>query len=248
MFIKSRLEYKISFFVGMFSNFYCYLITFLSVWILVSRFGNIGGWEFDEISFLYGMNLMTYAIAGMFFWPIFRIESDVTGGNLDYYMIRPLGIVRQLVCSHFGDTFIGQIIVAAIFIINSISKRNINIICLIIMIVSGTALQAAAMIILGSLSFWTKRSSQLSDILYYDFRKFVDYPLSIFPKWINFLMTFIIPWALISYYPALIVLNKANNVFEYTMGYLTPIISILCFAMAIRIFYIGLEKYEGSGS
>ena len=119
---------------------------------------------------------------------------------------------------------------------------------LIIVTISGTLIQAAAMIAIGSLAFWMNRSSQLGDILYYDFRKFTEYPLSIFPKTIQVILSSILPWALISYYPTLVILDKVNNNVEYLLGILSPILAIVIFKLALYLFDKGLRKYNGSGN
>ena len=64
VFLKSQMEYKVSFFSGMFANFYCYLITYLSFWVLVQSFATIAGWTFSEMTVLYGLDLLSYALAG----------------------------------------------------------------------------------------------------------------------------------------------------------------------------------------
>lgn len=253
MFIKSRLQYKISFFVGIFTNFYCYLITFLSFWVITRKFGNIGDWNFYEICVLYGLNLLTYALAAIMFWPIFRIETDITNGNLDTYLIKPMGALKQLICKQFGDTFLGQVVVALGFIIYALINIDIQfsvfkIIFIVLTIISGILIQSSAMIVLGSLSFWSKRSSQLGDILYYDFRKFTEYPISVFPMTIKMIVTFILPWGLISYYPSTIILGKSIDSFEKIMGIITPGLAAVIFYGALRFFECGLRRYEGSGS
>ncbi|WP_025691296.1 ABC transporter permease [Paenibacillus zanthoxyli] len=252
-FLKARIEYRFSFFSGFLANFYCYLITFLSFWVIINNFGTIAGWTFEDLSFLYGLNILTYAIAGMFFWPVFRLETEITSGNLDGYLIRPLGVIKHLVFRQFGDTFLGQIVVTLVFLIKALIEMNTPrspywYLFLIIIIISGTMIQSAAMIFIGSLSFWMNRSTQLGDILYYDLRKFTEYPLLIFPKTIRIILSTIIPWALICYYPILILLNKANTTVEWLLGGGAPIIACMLFWFAIIFFKKGLSHYDGSGS
>ncbi|MBW4085038.1 ABC transporter permease [Paenibacillus sp. S150] len=252
-FIKARMEYRISFFSGFFSNFYCYFITFLSFWVIVNNFGSIAGWTFEDLSLLYGLNLLTYALAGMFFWPVFRLETEVTSGNLDGYLIRPLGVIRHLMFKQFGDTFLGQVVVTLLFIVRALIKTDFPkpfywYLFLILIIVSGALIQSAAMIFIGSLSFWMNRSSQLGDILYYDLRKFTEYPLSIFPDAIKIILSTVVPWALICYYPLLILLNKARTPFEWIMGGGAPLCACILFWLALVFFNKGLRRYSGSGS
>ncbi|MDR0670200.1 MAG: ABC-2 family transporter protein [Treponema sp.] len=254
MFIKSRMEYRFSFFSGMLANFYCYFITYTTFWVITSKFTAIAGWSFEDMSILYGLNLLTYSLAGTLFWyTVFHLENEITTGNLDSYLIRPIGLIKQMMCRRFGDTFIGQIIVTLFFMAAAVININYRLtvwswLYLIMAVFGGVLIQSGAMIILGSLSFWTLHSTELSDIVYYGIRNFVHYPLSIFPGYIRIILTYIFPWALINYYPSLIILRKVQTAEEFVLGIFSPVLGILFFLLSIFVFNRGLRKYTGSGS
>jgi ABC-2 type transport system permease protein len=254
MFLKARMEYRFSFFSGIFANFYCYFVTYLTFWVLTKQFGSIDGWAFEEMTILYGLNLLTYSIAGVLFWyTVFHLEGEITSGNLDSYLIRPIGLIKQMVCRRFGDTFIGQIIVTLLFMVSAITKIQytltpLSYIYLFFAVMGGVFLQAGAMIIFGSLSFWMLRSMTLAQILYYDTRNLVHYPLSIFPGFIKTALTYILPWAIINYYPSLIILRKVRTSQELIVGLLSPAVGIGIFLLSLLVFNQGLKRYSGCGS
>ncbi|MDD2261330.1 MAG: ABC-2 family transporter protein [Candidatus Cloacimonetes bacterium] len=254
MFFKARMEYRFSFFSGMFANFYCYFITYTTFWVITQQFGTIEGWTFEDMTILYGLVLFTYALAGVLFWyNVLHLEQEITSGRLDGYLIRPMGLIKQLVCSRFGDTFLGQILVTLIFMIMAITRISYQMtvfsyIYLILAVLGGVLIQAGAMILFGSLSFWMLRSNALADILYFDLRTFVHYPLSIFPPFIRIILTYVLPWAVINYYPSLIILHKVQTTEEFILGILSPVIGILFFLLSLFVFNRGLRHYSGSGS
>lgn len=254
MFFKARMEYRLSFFSGMLANFYCYFITYTTFWVITQQFGSIDGWKFEDMTILYGLNLFTYSIAGVLFWyTVFHLDNEITSGNLDSYLIRPMGLIKQMVCRRFGDTFLGQILVTLIFMVSSIARINYQMtafsyLYLFFSVLGGVLIQAGAMIILGSLSFWILRSNDLSDIVYYNMRTFIHYPLSIFPQFIRIILTYILPWAIINYYPSIIILHKVQTTEELVLGLLSPVIGMLFFLLSLLIFNRGLKRYSGSGS
>ena len=255
MFLKSQMEYKTSFFMGIFANVYCYFITFITFWILINKFTTIGGWNFSEISILYGLNLLTYAISGMLFWySIYFLEQLVTTGQLDRMLVRPVGIIPQLVCQRFGHTFIGQIIVTLMFLIPALWQQLLidfsllKIIYIILAIISGIMIQGGAIIMVGALSFKILRSTDIGQIVYYDIRNFINYPLNIYPGFIKIVLTFILPWAFINYYPSIIILNKAQNSFDLILGLLVPIVALLFFGLSLYLFKKGLNLYASAGN
>lgn len=253
-FFKSRAEYRAGFFFGLLANFYCYFITYATYWVLVNGLGSIGGWDFADLSILYGLSMLTYSISGTLIWyTVYHLGEAITRGELDTYLIRPVGILRQMIFQRFGDTFIGQIIVTVIFLISAIivkieTMTPLLFIYLIISVISGALIQAGGMILIGSISFWTKRSSEIGQIFYYDMRQITQYPLAIFPRWIQYLLTFVFPWAFINYYPSLILLNKAASQTELWLGLLSPVVGVLFLTLSLFVFNKGLKRYSGAGS
>ena len=254
MFFRSRAEYKTSFFAGMFANFYCYFVTYTIFWLMTQRFTTIGGWNFSELTVLYGTGLLAYAISGVLFWgSIYFLESAVTEGKLDILLLRPKGMIIQLICSSFGYTFIGQIIVTVIFLglafANDASLHSwTKILYYIVALAGGVLINGGAVIIVGALSFWVKRSTQIGGVFYYTLREFCIYPLNIYPRYIKLAVTYVFPWAFINYYPAAVLLGKSENGYDYCLGLLAPLVGVAFFLLSLKIFSLGLRKYESAGN
>lgn len=253
MHFKSRMEYRSNFISGIISNLYSYFISFISFWVLIHRFGTINGWVFEELCILYGFNICTYAIAGMFFWTIAGLEFELSNGSFDGVLIRPIGVIQHLVCKKFVDTFIGQIVISVVFLLYSITKLKVSIsiskiIYIFFSLISGFGINAGAMILFGAISFWTHRSLPLMNMLYYNLKLFIQYPLSIFPPLVQALLTYILPWGFISYYPTVFILNKQNSSSDFIFAAISPIIGIIYYLFSIVIFYKGLRHYDSSGS
>lgn len=254
VYFKSRMEYRFSFFSGILANFYCYFITYVTFWVLIKNFNTIGGWDFNDMTILYGLNLLTYSISGVLFWyTVFHLNKEIITGSFDIYLVRPIGVIKQMICKRFGDTFLGQIIVTLIFMVAALSNINYKLtlysyIYLVFAIIGGILIQSGAMIILGSLNFWFLKSDELAEILYYEVREFVNYPLSIFPTYIQIILTFVLPWAIINYYPSLIILKKVQSLQELIIGMSSPLIGLFIFLISLYIFEQGLKKYSGTGS
>lgn len=253
-YFKAKSQYRVGFFLGTFSNFYCYFITYCTYWALIQGTGNIAGWDFADLSMLYGVSLLTYSISGTLVWySVYHLEEIIISGQLDIFLLRPANLLHQLIWQRFGDTFIGQIIVTLFFLGFAIYEKNsyftpFKVIYFTVCIISGILIQLAAMILVGSISFWTLKSSSIGKIFYYDIRKMTQYPLIIYPKFIQYLLTFILPWGFINYYPVTFLLEKNT---EYTSNVLTfapLVVGILFLSIALNVFRKGVNHYSGVGS
>lgn len=254
IFVKARAEYRLSFFLKLFTNFYSYFIVYITYLFLINGVGSIESWDFSDLSILYGLSLITYAVSGAMFWNnVYHMEKMITTGKIDIILMRPLGALKQLMFQKFGDTFIGQIVISVIFLTVAIYKKIgclslFGCIYLPIAMIGGILIQSGSMIIIGSLSFWTFRTSEIGSIVYYDIRNMTKYPISIYPKWIQYGLTYLFPWGFINYYPALLFLNKIEKIGEFVLALISPLIGVIVFLIGLIIFNSGLKQYSGSGS
>lgn len=243
-----------NFWVGILANFITYFLAYISYWIITGQLSDIAGWEFSELCLLYGISLLTYALAGTLLWySVYNLSGMIIRGTLDIFLTRPMGILRQLICNRFGDTFLAQIFVTVIFIVIATARRSDEmhawkVFYFILAVIGGTCIQAGGMIAIGALSFWTMKSEEVGDIFYYKLRGITRYPLCIFPLAVQKILTFILPWTFINYYPSALLFNKAETRFEAICGGLSPVIGIASLIISIKFFYIGLRHYNGAGS
>lgn len=250
-FLKSRAEYKVSFVLGMLSNFYCYFITYMSYWVLMN--GVDMGWDFSDMSILYGLSLITYSISGMLLWySAYSLEDLIISGQLDIMLLRPQGMIRQMMFRRFGDTFLGQIVVTVIFLaaafVSQTELLNVQtVIYLLLAIIGGIFMQTGSMILFGAFSFWTMKSGALIDLLFYDLRNMTNYPLALYPKALRIFLTFVLPWAFINYYPTLFITGRNVTAYETVLGMIAPLVGVLWFLLAMVVFRIGLKRYTGAG-
>lgn len=254
LFFKARREFRVNFLLGILANFITYFFVYATYWIITNSLNGIDGWDFSDLTILYGLSLFTYAVAGTLIWySVYNLSEQIIKGTLDVLLTRPLGIFKQLVCNRFGDTFIGQMIVTIVFVIAAFySKSTIlsewKLVYLVFSIVGGICLQMGGMICVGAISFWTLKSEEIGSLFYYSLREVTQYPLSIFPVFFQRLLTFVFPWAFINYYPSLLLLGKATTKMEYVCGFMSPFLGIFFLWMSLIFFRLGLRHYSGVGN
>jgi ABC-2 type transport system permease protein len=98
----------------------------------------------------------------------------------------------------------------------------------------------------GLLSFWYGEVSRLNRMLLLT-REFERYPLDLFPLWIQGTLTWIVPIGLISTYPVLVLLNKAQAetfAMYLAIGVVLLIVWVLIF---LWMWARALRRYESFG-
>jgi ABC-2 type transport system permease protein len=255
MYFKSRAEFKLSFIIGNVANLLHYISYFIVYWIFISKLKFINGWDFYELSILYGMNLLPHAISGLVFWNafFFYIQQQIIDGGFDRYLLRPVGIVTQLCSSTFGYTFIAQIILSTCFLIPAFIKVSskityIKVLYIVVSLFGSVMLFAGMVIIIGALGFWVMNSTQIGQIVYYEIRDLTNYPISIYPGILKIMLTVVFPWAFVSYYPSLYILDKMSGNWDFILAMLSPFIGVLIFVMSLFFFYYSMRRYESCGN
>ncbi|SCZ09503.1 ABC transporter permease [Alkaliphilus peptidifermentans] len=254
IYLKSKLEYRFSFFMDLFIQIFTYTINYISIWIILSRFNNIFGWTFYEIMLLYNLNLFTYGISGLFIWgPMRQLEEMVVTGSFDSILSKPMNPFVHIIFRQFQHAFIGHVILGIIIFIISFNKLNIefSILSMILfttVIIGGVLIHSSIMIFTGSICFWVGKSNSLVDTTVYGLRFFLDYPISIYHRWVQIFLTFIVPYGFVNYYPAHVFLNKGDVVFNEYLKYGTPIVGVIVFAFSYLIWNVGINKYSSAGS
>ena len=83
----------------------------------------------------------------------------------------------------------------------------------------------------------------------YGVRRFIEYPITIYDRWLQLFLTVVIPYAFVSFYPAQHFLDKDGQaLFHPALQYGTPLVGIFMFALACGFWRFGVNHYQSTGS
>ena len=75
------------------------------------------------------------------------------------------------------------------------------------------------------------------------------YPFSMYPEWMQFILTFLIPVGWVSFYPASGLLGIENRFCNgLLLPFVTLMVGIVVMLAAGAYFHAGLKKYESAGN
>lgn len=230
-----------------------YLTGIWMIKFVLNIFNDLNGWTFNELAFIYGLSLISHALMVIFFIQSWNISNMVINGEFDRLLLRPMNVFFQFSSSNINFIgFIDLIPATLIFgygcIAIGFDWTFINFLKLILAIIGATLIQCAAFTLIGSVAFWTKKSSSLTWLTLEIIERTTMYPIAIFPLMIRFLLT-LIPIGFISYYPALDFIEKETLIKPgVPFSIITLIIGLFVFGISIVLFNRGLKRYESSGS
>jgi ABC-2 type transport system permease protein len=253
VFLRQRLmilmEYKASFFIGATSTIAVQSAGLLSVYVVMQQIPSLRGWAFDEILLTYGLLLVSRSLNHMFadnLWTLGR-EYIRTGG-FDRFMVRPINPLFHLLADRFCQDGLGYFIVGLLLIGRSITTLGIPLtpflLCyLVLSAVCGGLIFFALNLITATSAFWLMDSIPVTRVVF-DNNEFAKYPIAIYPQFVRFLLTWLIPYAFASFYPATLVLGRDLGV----LTWLGPVVAVVLTVVAYRVWLFGLNHYKGTGS
>ena len=164
-------------------------------------------------------------------------------------MLRPINALYVFLIERFQPDAFGEIILGTFLVITTLSNLSLGL-HWIQFVVIGLTLFIGIFIFTGlklataSTSFWLKNSYPLIQVTY-NLSDFMKYPITIFPKVMQLILTYLIPYALVSYYPAMYLFGEVNLI-ELTLYLFGITTFIIC--LGLWVWQKGLKHYESAGS
>ncbi len=246
--IKAIMEYRADFFVGFFSTFMVQTSGILFVWVIFQNINDMKGWGFYEVTFVYGMLCISKALFGLFLGNLWDFGSTIRMGDFDRILLRPMPPLLHLAANKIHHNNLGEVAVGIVVVATSILKLKIHLgltgtALMVIFVISGTLIFSAIMLITATLSFWMVNSKPITWAVF-TISSFAQFPLVIFGKIVSIALTWIVPYAFVSFYPSTYFLDKGYG----NMSLLSPVIALLLWIISLRFWKFGLKSYSSTGS
>lgn len=249
--IISRLEYKKDTFVAIFSFLFSNLASILSIYFIINSIPSLNGWSIYQLGFLYGFSMLPVAFDHLFSDDLWLIAyHKVSNGEMDRYFLRPCPILFQSLAETFQPEGFGELIVGFVmlFLCGNMLHLSWNfsrVILVFIATIFGAIIITSLKIIIASLAFKFKKSGQLLQIIY-NFISYTRYPLKIFPKFIQGLLTFVFPFAVAISFPVETILFETTSIWLLSLEIVGVASIFLIISILIWTYFV--RKYESSGS
>jgi viologen exporter family transport system permease protein len=119
-----------------------------------------------------------------------------------------------------------------------------------LVVVGGALIDLGISLIVATISFWFIRVDTLRWVVMSLEQDFTRYPISIYTRGVRIILTFVLPFAFMNYFPATYFLQKAEIGLHLNpaVGLLTPAIGVAWLAVSYAFWRVGLRHYQGTGS
>jgi ABC-2 type transport system permease protein len=246
---KILMEYRVNFFIGVTSMIFMQAAGLLTIWVIMRQIPSINGWTLDEVLMIYGLLTLAKSITHMFADNLWTIGWDyIRSGSFDRFLVRPINPLFHLLADRFCHDGIGDLLVGVVLVI--ISSVNLGIVWtpltllyLIVAVLSGGLIFIALNLITATSAFWITQSIPVTQIIF-NTNEFARFPLTIYPRAIGIVLTWLIPYGFASFYPASQILGRDVGI----LPWLGPLVAIVLAIISYRVWLFGMRHYGGTGS
>ena len=242
------MGYKTSFFLTCIGQFLVSFNVFLGIYFMFNRFSKIQGFTYEEVLLCFSITLLEFSLAEAIARGFDLFSHMVSKGEFDRILVRPRNEILQVLGSRMEFTRIGRMLQAMVIFIYGVSVSGVHwtffkVATVIFMLIGGTVVFSGLFLIYATLCFFTIESLEFMNIFTDGAREYGKYPISIYGKRMLQFCTFVVPYALIQYYPLLYLLDRGKPYYL-----LLPLLACLFIIPCLFFWKIGVKHYTSSGS
>ncbi|MCL2216474.1 MAG: ABC-2 family transporter protein [Defluviitaleaceae bacterium] len=247
--LKSQMQYKTSFFFTTLGQFLVAFATFLSINFLFARFDSVGGFTYEEVLICFAVMVTSFSLSELVGRGFDRFPLLLGDGSFDRALVRPRNVIFQVLASKMDFSRLGRFAQALLIFIYVIPRSGIDwtfwqILTLVLMIICGALLFFGLFVIYAAISFFTLEGLEFMNVLTDGGREHGRLPFSVYGEGVLKFLTYVVPLALVQYYPLLFLLGREDSFF-YAF---TPVIALIFLVPCYIFFKFGMSKYKSTGS
>jgi ABC-2 type transport system permease protein len=245
---KSWWQYQADFAISMVSLALHDGSSLLFLGVIFASIRQLEGWSLHEILLIWALEVVIRNVARFFFDVPHRIHMYVQSGDLDRLLVRPSSLLLQIAGERgMSLEAVGQILVGTAALLAVLPGLHLpwwSIFYLPLTIISGVFIMCGMHLLVSCLNFcFTNALAALSTVTW--MYRFGQYPVTIFALPLRLLLTWVLPYAMMGFYPAAFLLRGDEYRFY---GLLAPLVGFFLFGLSLLVWRVSLRRYQSTGS
>lgn len=237
-----RADFILGNFITLPSNILFPLVTVL----IYTNGAEFPEWSMWEVLLIQSVFSMSSGAASMLCGSILWVTMDhVQSGSFETVLLKPLSPLFYIAAANFNPESMGLFLGGLVMTIISAAYTGIcgamGILQFLLLFVAGAAVMCGLDLIMAAISFKWVGNSRIPEI-FSSINEFGKYPLGIFPKAVQVLVSLLIPVAAVGFFPASALLGRLDM-----RAFVSVIPCILFFLFGIWIYNRMIKIYEGVG-
>ncbi len=225
-----------------------------ALWVTLHQFPSMNGWDFKQMAFLYALWMLGHEFHNAFFFSVVNVPEYVREGRFDRFLVRPQDSLFQTLTVPSQIWPDGLILAIVYFVIatrfSGVTVDLGYVAFVPLVVIGGALIDLGISLAVATLSFWFVRVDTLRWVVMSLEQDFTRYPISIYTRGVRLVLTFVLPFAFMNYFPATYLLHKTQTGLALSpqVGLFTPLVGLAWLAASYAFWRVGLQHYQGTGS
>ena len=249
-FVKTRLAYRMDFLIDTLGVLASIAIQLAVLNALLGKVTALQGWSFEQVLFIYGFSLVPLGLFNIVSVNLYQFSGRyIIEGKFDRVLLRPVNSLAQVLCESFNVSGLNEILLglgvagyAAVRM--QLELGPLDVVALLLLAPAAALVYLGVFLAITAVSFWFEDRMGIAPPVYNVIR-FSRYPLTIYSLPVRILLTFVLPFAWVAYYPATWFVGGAD--LKYVAA-LTPLVGLAVFGGAVLVWRRGVRNYTSTGS
>ncbi|HEY0829271.1 MAG TPA: ABC-2 family transporter protein [Bacilli bacterium] len=248
-YLKTRLTYRLDFWIEVLSDLLFNYMNLFFILVVFEHTALLDGWNRAEVVFIYGYFMVPYGVFICFFNLWGFAEKYIVKGEMDRILTRPANNLFQLSLENMDPASLFGSVVGAIIMIVAWAQLDMPVLwhdpfMLLLMILGSIMIYAGVYVALTAIAFFSDSPTGILPLIW-NIQNYGRYPVSIYNKIFRILLTWVLPFAFVGFYPAAYFLDRENL---SVMALLTPAVGVVFLTIGLTLWNMGVKRYRGAGS
>lgn len=248
--LQARLAYRADFWMSSVG-----MLTMLAsqvgfIWLVFRQVPQLNGWTLPEVLFIYGLSSASLAAAMLFSAHVTELGWWIIEGRFDRYLTRPVAPLLHVLMERInfewiviGAARLSILILAAAAMPVRWTPGAVALLALFFL--AAVLILIAINVFFAGLAFRILQVDWLYFLYISDFYNMSYYPLTIYSRSVQLLLTWVVPLAFVSIVPAA---HFAGKSLYAGLALLVPAVVGAVWGLTLVVWRTGLARYESTGS
>ncbi len=247
--VMGELAYRVNFFWQLLQSLLSLVVSLIGLAVIFSYTNTLGGWQPSEILVLVGVYFLVGGMIGLIIQPSMeQLIESVRDGTFDFTLTKPedtqlIVSIKQVDIWRLIDIVLGLgvLVAALIWMGEKVGIWQAG--SFILMLIAGAVIVYSFLLILATLSFWFVRVENIL-VIFQSIYEAGRWPVSLYPGWLRYGLTFVIPVAFATTIPSEALTARLN--WETLLGAVGLAVGL--FAVSRLFWRVGLRHYSGASA
>jgi ABC-2 type transport system permease protein len=243
------LQYRVNFALQVLQSLLALATGLIVLALVYSHVAELNGWSQPELLAVLGTQILMGGVIRSVIQPnMMRLTEDVQQGKLDYALTKPVDAqmlisVREVQVWQAVDIVVGAIVIGVALVRLGGDLGALDTLAFAVALVFGAVMLYCFWLVLATGSFWVVRMWFLPELFEGIFQT-GRWPVGIYPDWLRFGITFLVPIAFAVTVPAEAVTSRL----EWQTLALAGAFAVVLFAFTRWFWRFGLRNYTGASA